>query len=179
MTRGTQDNLEKFVQQNKDQFDVLEPKDSIWKGVKSELEVSSKTKFNLVLWRAAAIILFVFSLGLTFYVNKDSIVKGNQKLSNNSEFVTTEKYYTSIIQEREQLVKAIAVKYPDLEIDFESDWNTLDDAYIKLKREYKQNKSDEVLHALVQNLQARVNLLNKQLEVISQMKTEEEDHLQI
>lgn len=179
MTRGMQDNLEKFVKANKDEFDVLEPKDTIWKGVRSELEVSSKTKFKMVLWRAAAIILFVFSLGLTFYVNKDSILPGNQKLSNNTEFVNTEKYYTSIIQEREQLVKAIAVNYPDLEIDFESDWNTLDQAYMQLKKEYKQNQNEEVLHALVQNLQARVNLLNKQLEVISQMKIDEEDHLNI
>lgn len=178
MTRDMQDKLEHFVEENKERFDTFTPKDSIWEGVKSELD-SSKQHSKMILWRAAAIIMFAISIGLTFYANRDSILKAKDVLSKNSDFVTTEKYYASIINEKKDFIKTVASSYPDVETDFESDWAILDKSYTQLKKEYNENQSEEVLNALIQNLQARVNLLNTQVKVLSTMKSEDNNQLQI
>lgn len=179
MTRDMQDKLEKFVKTNKDKFDKLTPRDSIWERIKTDLDTSSENHIKMIFWRAAAIALFVLSVGLTFYANRDSIFSQGNAVVEDDEFMTTEQYYSSIISERQDMIKAIAASYPDVETDFESDWDVLDQNYKQLKNEYKQNKSEEVLHALIQNLQARVNLLNKQMEVLREMKNEDENQVQI
>lgn len=179
MTRDMQDKLEKLIKENKEKFDKLSPSDSIWEGIKTDLDTSSRHHIKMIFWRAAAILLFAISVGLMFYANKDSIMPSSNEVVANDEFKTTEKYYTTIINEREDLIKTIAASYPDVETDFENDWVVLDQNYEQLKKEYKNNKSEEVLHALIQNLQARVNLLNRQMEILNQMNGEDESQLQI
>ena len=179
MTRDMQDNLEKFVDENKEEFDSLTPKDSLWKGVHKKLDASRHSAAKVIFWRAAAIILFVFSIGLTFYVNKESIVLKNQSVTYSDDFLTTEKYYTSVIQEREQLIKMVANTYPEIKNDFEGDWIKLDESYSILKVEYEKNQSKEVLNALVQNLRSRVDLLNRQIEVLESIDSDNAPILEI
>lgn len=179
MTRDMQDKLESFVKTNKENFDALAPKDSMWEGIEQDLDASTKQHTKIIFWRAAAILMFVISIGLTFYANRESILQSKGALGKNSEFNATEKYYASIISERQDFIKSVAFLYPDVETDFESDWAELDSNYAQLKKEYNQNQSEEVLHALIQNLQARVNLLNKQVEVLNTMKSEDNNQLQI
>lgn len=66
MTQDMQDKLEKFVKTNKDKFDKLTPRDSIWERIKTDLDSSSENHIKMIFWRAAAIALFVLSVGLTF-----------------------------------------------------------------------------------------------------------------
>lgn len=174
-----QDKLEKFVRENKEEFDSLSPNEAIWEGIKDKMDSSSKQHSRMMFWRAAAIILFAFSLGLMFYVNKNSIISSGNSNVADREFVATEKYYTSIITDRQNLIKTVAASYPDVETDFESDWAVLDANYADLKKEYGQSQSDEVLNALIQNLQARVNLLNKQMDVLKEMKNEDNTQVEI
>ena len=179
MTQNTQDKLKKFVQEHRGEFDVLTPKDTLWSGINKQLEVSPKGNSMLVFWKVAAIILFVFSIGLIFYVNKESILSSNENFVDNSEFINTENYYSSIINERQEFIKSVALAYPEVEMDFVSDWKTLDAKYEQLKNEYKRNVNEEVLNALVQNLQLRVNLLNKQIEILKQIDTENKSVINI
>lgn len=172
MKQDTQDNLEKFVKENSSEFDTLTPSNAVWEGIQSKLEAPNRLNLKLVLWRAAAILLFVFSIGLTFYVNKDSILKTNKMVAYDDEFLTTEKYYSSIITEKEQLVAMVANTYPEVKNDFESDWNLLGKNYSELKAEYEVNQSSEVLNALVQNLQSRVRLLNRQIEILKSIDSD-------
>lgn len=179
MTRDMQDKFEKFVKDHKSEFDSLNPKDSVWEKIHTKLDSSKNLDTKIIFWRAAAIILFVFSIGLTFYANKDSVLTSNPKVVYDNEFLSTEKYYTSVINEREQLIKMVANTYPDIKNDFELDWKILDESYSTLKEEYKINQSREVLDALVQNLRSRVNLLNRQIEILNSIESDDTNILEI
>ena len=178
MTRDMQDKLEKFAKDHKDEFDSLTPKDSLWEGVQTKLEASKKAAARIIFWRAAAILLFIFSIGISFYANRDSINNSN-KVVYDSDFITTEKYYTSVIHEREQLLTLVASTYPDVKDDFETDWKMLDQSYAILKEEYSKNQSNEILDALVQNLRSRVDLLNRQIQILESIESDEEKFLEI
>jgi len=95
-----------------------------------------------------------------------------QVAAQDEEFKNTENYYASVINERQQLIIKVGQSYPEVEKDFELDWKMLDEGYNKLKNEYEKNQNDEIKNALVQNLRARVNLLNKQIEVLEQIEKE-------
>ncbi len=179
MARDTSDNLEKFVKNNKSEFDGLTPKDSVWEEIQKELVSSTKDTKKTIFWRAAAIILFIFSIGLTFYIKQDNLTNKNSKIVYSDDFLNTEKYYTAIINDRQQLIRTVAQTYPDIESEFESDWEKLDKSYKNIKDEYRKNQSEEILNALVQNLQHRVNLLNKQIEVLQAIKNKEKSTLEV
>lgn len=179
MTRDMQDKLEKFVKDNKSEFDSLTPKDKVWDGIHNELEASSNANLKMVIWRAAAIILFVLSIGLTFYTSIESILKSSSDVVYDTEFLISEEYYTSVINERQQVIALVANTYPEVKIDFELDWEILDESYAKLKEEYARNESKEVLNALVQNLRLRVSLLNKQIEILISLDSDNKNILDI
>ncbi len=172
MTPGMQDNLEQFIKDNKNEFDDLSPSDDVWRGVQQQLKPEKSSNSQLFIWKAAAMILFAFSLGLTLFVNRGMFQTSEQVVVQDEEFKNTENYYTSVINERQQLIIKVGQSFPDVEKDFELDWVALDQGYKSLKKEYEQNQNDEIKNALVQNLRARVNLLNRQIEVLEQIEKE-------
>ncbi len=180
MTRGMQDDLEKFVNKHKNEFDDLTPKDSIWQNIRTELDIAPINVNNLVIWKAAAIILFLFSLGLTLFVNRDYLAYSPETVAMyDDEFMSTEAYYTSEINERQKLIKAVAHSLPEIGKDFEQDWSLLDRSYKNLKKDYRHDKSEEIRNALVQNLRTRMSLLNKQIEVLEQIEQKRVSILEI
>lgn len=179
MKPATQDKLEKHVEEHRSEFDTLTPRDSIWEGIHAELNSSKRTNGKMIIWRAAAIILFIFSIGLMIYVNQESILKESSDVVYDTEFLDTEKYYTTVINDRQDLIKTVAQSYPEIETDFELDWKQLDDNYQKLKIEYETNQSDDIRNALVQNLRSRVSLLNKQIEVLDKIDSDNKNILEI
>lgn len=179
MTRDTQDSLQNFVKGHKEEFDTLTPNDKIWESIHKELEQSNRANSKIIFWRVAAIILFVCSVGLIFYANKELIWETSPSIAYDSEFVDTEKYYRSVINERQQLITLVAESHPEIESDFEADWEILDQSYLKLKEEYSKSQSKEVRNALVQNLRSRVNLLNRQIEILESIDSDKSRILEI
>jgi len=53
------DNLEKFIAENRDQFDVFDPDEKLWKGVQSRVQKQKRTRISTrgILWRAAAVVV--------------------------------------------------------------------------------------------------------------------------
>ena len=53
------DNLEKFIAENRDQFDVFDPDDKLWKGIQSRVQKQKRTRIGTrgILWRAAAVVV--------------------------------------------------------------------------------------------------------------------------
>lgn len=179
MTRDMHDNLEKFVKNNRSEFDSKEAKDAIWKNIHTALDASEKSNSKIIFWRAAAVILFIFSVGITFYANNNSIISNRSDVVYDSEFLNTEKYYSSVINERQKLIVFAAKAYPEIESDFELDWKLLDDSYTQLKEDYANNQSSEISDALVQNLRARVDLLSRQIEILESIERDEKKFLEI
>ncbi len=180
MKQDMQDSLEEFIRKNKEEFDDLSPKKSTWKNVHRAIE-SKPNYFNrMLMWKVAAIALFLFSLGLTLFVNRDYLLPSTEAIIvYDDEFIETEAYYTSVINQRQEAIKSVAYKLPDVERDFELEWTLLDKSYKEIKQEYGKNNSEEIRNALLQNLRARVSLLNRQMEVLEQIKKQDAETIKI
>ena len=168
-----EDRLERFITQNRSQFDDKQPNDVVWNVINDRLAVNPDVKVRqLVWWRAAAVIFFVCSIGLLF---KDGLLPVSQNELTDDPFVQTEHYYASQIADKEQLIQVYLVNYPGLGVEFKSDLEQLDDIYLQLKADYKINNSEIVLDALIMNLQSRIDLLNRQLNIIKSINQKEDE----
>lgn len=169
MAQDMQDNLEKFVQEHLDEFDDLNPREVSWKNIDHQLDIKPPFFNQMIVWKVAAILFFVFTIGLTLFINRDFVQYNETAAVIDKEFVNTKAYYISLIDQRQQLIKRASESFPEIGKDFESDWVLLDQNYKKLKKEYKKDQTEELRNALVFNLRARVSLLNRQIEVLKQI----------
>ena len=170
------DKLESYIKQNQERLDEQIPPEEVWNEIDGKL--SGKTSANkMVYWQAAAVIFFILSLGLLFN-NFRGDSSSNIVAGNNDEFNKTEQYYFNVIEDKEVLLTTYLEDLPDLAKDFRKDLQELGKNYEKLKVDLKNNRSEEVLSALIQNLQLQQDLLNNQLKIIHQI-TEENENISI
>lgn len=162
------DQFEKFIMENRDGFEDASPSDELWNRIDKGL--SKKKKNFQVVWKVAAV-LFLVS---TIYLIADRREAGMEQPVLSQEFVQAEDFYVSLINERKRQIKEQLS--PEQEQQFLKDIDLLDSMYADLKSTYQSNASNErVVDAMINNLQLRVDILNKQLEILEKIKEEENE----
>jgi hypothetical protein len=171
-----EDRIERFIRLNRDRFDGELPGEVVWEQISSNLANRGEARTRQFgWWRAAAILFFVFTIGLLLKDNFQAV--DNDEIVD-SQFAQTENFYVSQIVDKEQLIEVYLVNYPGLGVEFKNDLEQLDHIYLQLKEDYRVNNSDKVLDALILNLQSRVDLLNRQLIIIRSIN-EKNDEIDI
>jgi hypothetical protein len=166
-----QDKLEKYIIENREQLDSRTPPESTWYAISSQLKKNNSSYLRY--WQAAAVVFFVFTIGLLLNnYQKSSVVNESERIT---EFDTTEEYYFQVIKDKESKLTKYLKQYPDLADDFKGDLTDLEKNYQKLKKEFDSTGNSEVLNALIKNLQLQQELLNNQLDVIQLIKKENEN----
>lgn len=157
------DQLEQFILNNKDSFDDQKPSTKVWNQVEKKLH-RPKTDFQLV-WKIAAMIFMVSTIYLL--IDGASVESEGPQLTD--EFIQAENYYTSLISlKRNEIRKQLT---PEEEEEFLLEVDQLDELYNELKKTYQANAANErVLNAMISNLQLRLEILNKQLEIFENLK---------
>ncbi|MDP4680522.1 MAG: hypothetical protein NWS46_09175 [Cyclobacteriaceae bacterium] len=90
----------------------------------------------------------------------------------NSELVEAEGYYTKMILSKKKEIAKYEIFNPELLVDI----NGLDSMYTDLENDLKvYQKDDRLINAMIRNLQQSVDILNKQLNILEQLKMIEED----
>ena len=162
------DQFEKFLIENRSSFDDAEPSDGVWDAIDERLE-TKKSNFHIV-WKVAAV-LFLISTAVLL-VDRASSNTAGPELS--QEFVAAEDYYVTMINQRKQLIKESLT--PEQELEFLVEINQLDAMYLELKKTYQSNASNErVVDAMINNLQLRLDILNRQLEILKTIKDQEDE----
>jgi len=170
------DKLESYVKENRDKLDDRNPPEAIWSEIDAKLP-QKRPANKMIYWQAAAVIFFILSIGLLFNnIQRNSSPNGIA--GNNAEFDKTEQYYFNVIEDKEVLLTSYLAGYPGLAKDFRKDLQELSKNYQKLKSDFEANRSEEVLSALIKNLQLQQDLLNNQLKIIHQI-TEENENVSI
>lgn len=169
------DELEKFVIENRDSFDSRNPGDQVWTHIDKKL--NKRTLFWPQVWRVAAMIFMIS----TAYLLVDQNGNQEQGATLPLEFQQAEAYYISQISDRKELIKN---ELKDIDgRDFLKEIDMLDSMYVELKKTYQTNASSErISDALINNLQLRAEILDRQLEVlkiIKEQKNENELSIQI
>ncbi|MCV9386924.1 hypothetical protein [Reichenbachiella ulvae] len=177
------DSIEDFVKKHRSEFDDLEPRASMWDQIESQLdqnkEIPIEPKRNyLWMWKAAAVVFVCMTIGLlverNWYTNDSTEVAEVQKQSEDIEQV--ESYYSGLIEKRKAEIRLAMERKDMVDEELLSDLDGLDSMYQDLKNELKRNKNNEkVVNAMIRNLQLRVEILNKQLEILDQLVKYEED----
>lgn len=168
------DQLEQFIIKNKDSFDDASPSDKVWSDI--EKSVRKDRSYLQVAWKAAAVLFMVSTIFLL--VDRSGDQPGSE-LSN--EFQQAEVYYTKLISARRMEIKEQLS--PVDQQEFLQEIDQLDVLYGELKETYQANASSErVLGAMISNLQLRLEILNKQLDILenfNEQKNESEQNISI
>jgi hypothetical protein len=191
------DRLEEFVSENREAFDVFEPRPELWQEICQELpkakkETTKVIKFNfgdsfsfsgdLVFMRVAATIVLLLGCALTLILTKQNGPSTTNTLAAATEaplnriapeMVEVEAYYTSQIEARKSQLSEYDLKALGLDKDQEIDQELerLNNSYLQLKKElYTTPNTDKVMDAMIQNLQLRIRVLNRQLEILQKVE---------
>jgi hypothetical protein len=153
------DQLDDFIQKNRDAFDDKEAPEDVWLNISKNIPLLRSAPWydNLLLWRAAAVIFMAFSIYLLIPKQNDSTESGKVAVR---EFNDVEAFYNTQISEKVALIEEISKGESD---EFSQDFQQLEAMYLVLKEEWKSRPSKKVKDALVLNLLVRINLLNQQL----------------
>ncbi len=169
------DSLEKFISENRSQFDVHEPREGLWAGVEKEL-VHKKQNHQKRIWMVAAslIIIMVASVIVLRFTRNDS--HSNVAIENNSAAISdpqieeAQAYYASLIEVKRNEINQYRKTQPQLVKEFDTQLQELNLMYKELVPQVKdKNKKEIVLQALITNLQLQLQILNKQLEIVQQV----------
>lgn len=80
-------------------------------------------------------------------------------------------YYAKLIELKHEELKALEKDEPLLYRQFSTDVQKLDSVYHSLKTQLPNNSNrEQVIEAMISNLQLQIGLLNKQLDIIKQIK---------
>lgn len=169
--------LRKFIRDHREAFDDQEPSSKVWDKIESGINPGTRKRSvirPLYQWAMGAAAMLILATGVYFLVL--------QPRSPEQPVVINEpETHTSITPEINQFVKVIGMKQeelkmltagqPELYAKFSADLDQLDSSYIALKNELNQTPNQEMLlEAMIQNLQLQLDVLNRQLNIINQIK---------
>jgi hypothetical protein len=181
--------LEKFIGDNRNEFDDKMPSDKVWENIAISL-VEKQPKKSILTplfkWAIAAAIIITAGLIVFFTTNtkKAAVDFAGTKKDSSTGVIATAPESTPEVNEFAKLVllkqeelKALAPEHPELYHQFTTDINQLDSSYKSLKGQLRITPNREILiQAMIQNLQLQLQVLNQQLNIINQIKQSKKDH---
>jgi hypothetical protein len=183
------DRLEQFISDNREQFDLVEPDERLWRGIESNIrqKKSYRIGWKGILWRAAAVlIIFAASFTLTEYLHQRRATvseKEDRIIREIPELQEAEMYYTSLLDDKIRQIEPLLSEHPELGETLEQDLSELDSIYEELQKDLRDNiANDEVVEAMIQNYILKIEILEdllKYMEETSKNEDEDEEALEI
>lgn len=191
------DRLERFIRDNRDTFDAYEPSDALWARLEQQLgqttpvhnghvvpfdgtAPAAKTRpfrRNVWVWRAAASLLLVLGLLGAWWWQSRPVSPDTVLAQIDPQAARTTFRYASLIETKRQEIRQLAQTDPPLYREFSAEIEALNHDYQRLKSELPQTPNqEELLQAMIQNLQTQVDILNRQLSIIQRVKQAKQRH---
>lgn len=167
--------LEDIIRENKAAFDEELPSELKWEHIQTKLQTKQKRNVWKPYMAAASIMLF---MALTWIVadRKLSSRYENESAQVQEEVQDAQVQFTALIEIKKNELHQYKSKYPELINDFDKQLVELQNNYKSLLPLLKDNnKRDIVLQSVIENLQLQVNILNQQIEIIKQYKTQKNE----
>ncbi len=188
--------LEDFVNSNRDAFDNEAPTDQVWNSIQGRLNPGLATqpaakvvRLGWIKWAAAAAVILV--TGTILFIRNEgkkpaetasiaqtpvqppAISSNDSALLNeiNPAYAKEVYHFTQLIELKQSELKQIEKDNPVLYKQFLGDINKLDSSYNSLKQQLPANPNrEQLLEAMISNLQLQMDLLNQQLQIIQQIR---------
>jgi hypothetical protein len=167
------DGLEKFVNENRHEFDRMEPSDKIWDAISTRLEEKPKQRIRKFYWmKVAAVAVIAMLIPTLIYQLKFSeqrkMTKAVQMDPEVQELIEAEAYYAQEVSGKLAEIQKCYKVHPEIKIEVEDDLTELESMYYSLKNDLKENISNkEVIEAMIENNRNRMKLVDDVLEQIN------------
>ncbi|GAC1380085.1 MAG: hypothetical protein NVSMB45_02950 [Ginsengibacter sp.] len=181
-------NLEYFVREHRDQFDSEVPSTMILQNINTAKNKKRQIKITDFSIRqiAASTIIFLSGISIILLMQIKDPKLASHKINNTTTTAIDDEIINQndihkmiqIIQIKQTQLKEIETADPVLYKNFTADIKKLNTYYNNLQDEIKINPNKELLlEAMIQNLQLQQEVLNKQLQIIQNLKkTKNESH---
>ncbi len=178
-------NLERFVRDNRAAFDTERPSENAWTAIERALgHTPQKKKVHRLkpVWMAAAAVLLILATIYTYSLFTAAgdgrreaalpVTNGNGYIAALDPVYAAEvTKFTALIDEKQAELQSLQDDDPALYEKFSNDIQKLDSTYSLLKNQLPVNPNkEELLQAMIWNLQLQINLLNQQLDIIQKIK---------
>lgn len=163
------DNLERFIRENKEQFDTRNPDPGVWNAIEQKLP--QRTSRQIVMWRwvaAAAVALLLIMSGVVVGTQMERGAS-SEYAAQYEEFKQAEQFYRIQLDEKVQALNQYAH-----DTNVESDLKELESLYNELSGELEDGlhpNQNDIIQALIQNYQTRIDLLER---VLNRLEESEE-----
>ena len=179
--------LENFINNNRKEFDSEEMKID-WEKINSKAKQKKIRVNNIGFWWAVAASIVIFISGLIYFnynqnkINATAIKTVDLPSKELTDHVDPD--YTAQMDQFAHLIKIKQTELqqsqkaqPDLYKQFLKDNNRLDSSYYYLKSKLAANPNKEILlDAMIQSLELKLQILNRQLQIIKQSKYKKENN---
>lgn len=178
------DPLKKYIRAHREDFDSEAPDPAVWDRLSQRIAVNvtppvrSLRSFRRGLVAAAAVVVAI-SLPLILRTHSDhpqptAAVSITDTAASDEALYDQELYhFTQIVNIKFREIQKIKGAHPELYERFSADLQKLDTAYQQLKAELPNQPNQELmLQAMLQNLTLQIDLINRQLGIIEQLKNE-------
>lgn len=164
--------LEDFVRSKREEADLFIPSDNLWKQLEAQLPAPQKKSIWPKLGWVAAL---VFCLGLGYFWGKNSLT-GYQKYADikalDPQYAKQMVAYDGIITERKKILTHFKSQDPALYATFGQDWKALETSYEELRKSLPNHPNqEELLKAMIENLRWQAELLERQVQILEQVKS--------
>jgi hypothetical protein len=176
------DRLEQFIAENRDQFDIYDPGNRVWDGIKNRFRKGRRLPSwkTIIWWAAAVLIIFAASFLLQEYLHRNEMFTGrkDKKIQDVEipELQEAEIYYTNLVDEKIQEIEPLLKNHPELGDELKNDLSELDSIYAELQKDLKDNiANDEVVEAMILNYRLKLQILEDLLRFLQENSKNEED----
>jgi len=163
--------IDNYFKKNRSAFYEAEPPEHIWRSIEKELFKGNPQKKKFLVMRIgyltgiAATIIIVFTAGFMFWKYNHS------KQSVNPDISAVQHEYIRMINSKKEELYQLKKTDPVMYADFIKDIDDLEANYLQLKNNLNKGANpDETMMAMMVNLQAQMDALNQQLQVIEKLK---------
>jgi hypothetical protein len=173
------DRFEKFISENRENFDFRDPDPSIWEKVHKDIRRTRKINWLLVSKRAAMVIL-IFGASFIFHELMDRSennpfmsMKGKKNSKENviPGLNEAEAYYTGLVNQKMNELKPVIANCPSLQEEVDYDMSELDRVYTELKSDLNDNMANqEVIEAIIENYRLKISILEDLLKELEPLQ---------
>lgn len=179
-------NVEQFIHNNREAFDHCEAPEGLWDKIDKSLEkeiIQKKESDEIIIkfkkssisklkiWAIAASLIVLIGYFSAFYLNNKSNSTEQIVANVAPQYGDKMVQYTSLIESKRVEIKQIETHDPEMYKEFASEIEKLNQDYKNLQTELSQTPNQEdLVKAMVQNLQVQLDILNRQLMIIEKVK---------
>ncbi|HSB92899.1 MAG TPA: hypothetical protein VLC28_07270 [Flavitalea sp.] len=176
-------NIEDFIRSHREEMDHEIPPEKIWSSIENQMfpatviSIRSKRKKLILQFSAAASLLIIFVTAWMLITRHEQpkvvVASGGNKIIEEIDpnYAAQVKEFTKTIEVKQLELKKIQAEQPGLYREFSQDIERLDSSYNTLKTQLPKNPNrEQLLEAMIRNLQLQTELLSQQLQIIQKIR---------